>query len=64
MGGARPDSSQNDSEDAKAEASLMKLVSYALKSLGERIHKSLTDCLLLKSRSGVYKDTPEKSTTS
>lgn len=26
---------------------------------GENIHKSLTDCLLLKARSGVYKDTPE-----
>ena len=59
VGRTRPNSSQNDSEDAKAEASLMKLVSYALKSLDESIHKSLTDCLLLKARSGVYKDTPE-----
>ena len=48
VGGARPDSSQNDSEDARAEASLMKLVSFALKSLGEGIHKSLTELYLLK----------------
>ena len=47
--GARPDSSQNDSEDAKAEASLMELVSFALKSLGEGIYKSLTELCLLKS---------------
>lgn len=49
VGRARPDSSQNNSADAKAEASLTRLVSYALKSLGERIHKSLTALYLLKS---------------
>lgn len=56
--GARSKPSQNNSEDAKAEESLTRLVSYALKSLGESIHKSLTDCLLLKSRSGFIKTMP------
>ena len=59
VGEARPDSSQNNSEDVRAEESLTRLVSYALKSLGESVHKSLTDCLLLKSRSGVYQDNAE-----
>lgn len=59
VGRARPDPSQNDSVDAKAEAGLIKLVSYALELLGEGTHKSLMGCLLLKSRSGVYQDTAE-----
>ena len=45
---AEPDPTRNDSEDARAEASLTRLVSYALKSLGERIHKSLTSLYLMK----------------